>query len=91
MTKEELEKHINLYRDAEKDITELDDKYGIRIWDSTNPNFYNKYNLVIHNLLKNIFGEENTWLIEDYIFKQIDMSFDDLWEKINSKNETDKE
>ena len=83
MSKNELFEHIELYKKTEKDVTQLDDQFGIRIWDSTKPNFYNNYNLIIHHLLVSIFGEEHTQLIEEYAFDQIDMTFDELCKILN--------
>lgn len=87
MTRDELYKHIELYKKTEQIIFELSEKYGIEVWNSKCPNFYNNYNLLIHNLLVSIFGENNTNLIEEYIFEQTDMSFDELC-KILQINET---
>jgi len=78
MTRSELQKHIDLYKKTENIISELDEKYGINFWDSATPNFYNNYNLLIHNLLVNIFGEANTCTIEEYVFDQLNISFDEL-------------
>lgn len=86
MTKAELKKHIDLYKETEQVITDLDDKYGINVWDSRHPNFYNNYNLLIHNLLVEIFGDEKTELLEDYMFDQTDITFDELYETIISED-----
>lgn len=83
MTRDELEKHIKLYKNTEDTVFELDEKYGINIWGSLNPNIYNNYNLLIHNLLVDIFGDEKTDLIESYIFEEIDITFEQLCEKLN--------
>lgn len=83
MTRDELYKHIKLYKKTEQIIFELGNKYGIEVWNSKYPNFYNNYNLLIHNLLVSIFGEENTNLIEEYIFEQTDISFDELCKILN--------
>ena len=83
MTRDELRKHIDLYRNTEYLVTELNTKYGINIQDSTNPNFYNNYNLIIHNLLVSIFGDLNVDLLEEYIFEQIDISFEELCQRLN--------
>ena len=86
MTRDELRKHIDLYRNTEYLVTELNTKYGINIQDSTNPNFYNNYNLIIHNLLVSIFGDLNVDLLEEYIFEQIDISFEELCQRLNIWN-----
>jgi hypothetical protein len=80
MTRDELQKHIELYRNTEDIVFELDEKYGINIWNSKNPNIYNSYNLLIHNLLVEIFGEDNTELIESYIFEETNLTFEQLCE-----------
>lgn len=83
MTKQELKDYIELYRKTEQQITDLDDKYGIRIWDSAEPNFYNNYNLLLHKLLLQIFGTVKTNLLEDYIFNSIEITEDDLYESLD--------
>lgn len=83
MTRDELQKHINLYRNTEYLVLELKNKYGIDIQNSSTPNIYNNYNLLIHNLLVSIFGDLNVDLIEEYIFNQIDISFEELCKKLN--------
>lgn len=87
MNRDALKKHIELYRKTEDIIRVLDSDYGINIWDSTRPNFYNNYNLLIHNLLVEIFGETKVETLEDYLFEQTDISFDKLCE-ILEVNET---
>lgn len=82
MTRDELQKHIELYRNTEDIVFELDEKYGINIWNSRNPNIYNNYNLLIHNLLVQIFGEKNTELIESYIFEESELTFEQLCETL---------
>ena len=83
MTRDELQKHIKLYKATEDTVLELDKKYGINIWESSSPNIYNNYNLLIHNLLVDIFGDEKTDLIESYIFEQLTITFEQLCEKLN--------
>lgn len=87
MNRDALKKHIELYKKTEDIIRALDSDYGINIWDSTRPNFYNNYNLLIHNLLVEIFGETKVETLEDYLFEQTDISFDKLCE-ILEVNET---
>ena len=87
MNKDDLKKHIELYKSTEQTIFELDNKFGINIWNSAKSNFYNNYNLIIHNLLLDIFGEEKVELLEDFIFDQTNLTFDQLWEILN-KDET---
>lgn len=88
MTKQQLLKNIELYKETEESIFKLDTEFGINIWNSANPNFYNNYNLIIHNLWIEIFGENNTELLENFVFEQIDISFDELCEILKVKDET---
>ncbi len=78
MNKQRLLEHIKLYRDTENIIHTLDTEYGIQVWDSLKPNFYNNYNLIIHKLLVDIFGEDETTLLEDYIFGESRITFEEL-------------
>jgi len=79
MSKDELKNIIEKYKEVEDDISKLDDEFGICIWNSKKENFYNKYNYIIFKLLENIYGSEKEQLIEEYIFDQIEMTFDDLY------------
>jgi len=88
MTKKELEKHIKLYKDTEQTVFELDKQFGINIWNSSTTNFYNNYNLIIHNLLVSIFDDKKVELLEEYIFEQNNLSFNELCNKLNIKDET---
>jgi len=84
MKKQHVKKILDRYISAEKEITDLDDKFGIRIWDSRNENFYNKFNYVIFELLDMVFTEKGRMLIEDYVFNQTNITFDELWERLIS-------
>ena len=88
MNKMQLLKHIELFRQTEGIIQELDSKFGINIWDSKIPNFYNNYNLLIHNLLSVIFEENQVNLIEEFIFDETNLTFDELCQilKIDGTN-----
>lgn len=79
MSKDELKNIIEKYREAEDDVLKLDDEFGIRIWNSEKENFYNKYNYIIFKLLENIYTPEKRELLEEYIFDQVEMTFDDLY------------
>lgn len=83
MTKKELENLIIKYNSAESDIIDMNARFGICVYNSEDENFYNKYNYVIFKLFKHFFGENGRELIEDYIFKETDMTFDELCEKLN--------
>jgi hypothetical protein len=79
MDKDELKNIIEKYREIEDDVSKLDDAFGICIWNSKKENFYNKYNYIIFKLLENIYTPEKKELLEEYIFDQVEMSFDDLY------------
>lgn len=82
MTKKELETIICKYNSAESDILEMDARFGICVYNSQTENFFNKYNYVIFKLFEHLFGYEGRELIEDYIFEQTDMTFDELCETL---------
>ena len=77
MDKELLRTIIDKYQKAEESVSKLDREFGINIWNSANENFYNKYNYIIFKLFNEIYGDSKRELIEDYIFKQVDMTFDE--------------
>lgn len=79
MDKGELKNIIEKYREVEDDVSKLDNEFGICIWNSKKENFYNKYNYIIFKLLENIYTPEKKELLEEYIFDQVEMSFDDLY------------
>lgn len=79
MSKDELKNIIEKYREVEDDVSKLDDKFGICIWNSKKENFYNKYNYIIFKLLENIYTPEKRELLEEYIFDQVEITFDDLY------------
>lgn len=83
MTKLELEKILNLYQDTENTIRYLDNKFGICLFHSNQNNFYNNYNLLIRKLLEQIFTLEQVDLIEYYIFNENNLTFDELYKKLN--------
>lgn len=83
MTKEHLKKLIEKYQSAEKQISDLDMNYGICLWNSGKENFYNAYNYIIFDLLSQVYGEQKKQLIEDFMFQQTDMTFDELYDAIN--------
>ena len=72
MNKSELKEFIELYKKTEKIVLDLNRKYGVNLIDSPKSNFYNNYNYLIHKLLVEIFGDNNTEVIEDFIFGQVD-------------------
>lgn len=84
MTKTELQYILNLYQDAENVVRHLDIDFGICLWNSKKENFYNKYNLIIRKLFEQIYSIEICDLIESYLFDNINMTFDELYNIINS-------
>lgn len=83
MTKKELENLICKYNSAESDIIEINARFGICVYNSQNENFINKYNYVIFKLFEHLFGNDGREMIEEYIFEQTDMTFDELCTKLN--------
>lgn len=69
MNKEKLTQFIKLYRKTEKTVCELRTDYGIDLQNSKFSNFYNNYNLLIHILLVELYGEQCTDMIEDCVFE----------------------
>lgn len=85
MKKELLNKIIEKYKEAEDQITKLDNEFGVCLWNSYNENFYNKYNYIIFKLFEEIYTPEKRELLEEYIFEQIDqMTFDELYEYLEN-------
>lgn len=84
MTREELCKIIEKYKEAEAQISELDSKYGVCVWNSRKENFYNKYNYIIFKLFEEIYGLEKEQLLEEYMIDQIEnLTFDELYNYLN--------
>lgn len=84
MTREELCKIIEKYKEAEAQISELDSKYGVSVWNSRKENFYNKYNYIIFKLFEEIYGLEKEQLLEEYMIDQIEnLTFDELYNYLN--------
>lgn len=82
MNKENLKKIFDKYQSAESDILELDKRFGISVFNSKNENFYNKYNYIIFKLFEYIFGNDGRELIENYIFDELDMPFEELYKNL---------
>lgn len=80
MTKENLKLLLDKYKESEQEVFDLDNKFGICIWNSKHENFYNKFNYIIFKLLEDMFTTDGASLIENYLFQQIDITFDELWE-----------
>jgi hypothetical protein len=84
MTKEQLKEIIDKYISAEAEVMDLDSKFGIQIWNSRNENFYNRFNFVIFKLFEHIFTPEGIALLEDYIFEQTNITYDELWDTLSN-------
>jgi hypothetical protein len=82
MKKDELKNLIERYQFAEKQISKLYLEFGICLWNSRNSNFYNEYNYIISKLLKTIFKEKSE-VLEEYLFDQTSMTFDELYDYLN--------
>lgn len=84
MTRNMLKKFTDLWKQTEDQIMELDHNYGIQVWQSSKANFYNNYNLLIHNLLVELIGEEKSDMVENYCFDLNPLyTFDELCNKLN--------
>jgi len=85
MTKSELKKYVDTYN---KNLIHL------RNYENKSEEFnyiVSNYEYMLRLLLTNIFGEINSDLIEEYLFKQRQISFDTLWNKINGSNTSNRE
>ena len=79
MNKEELRKIVELYKSTENDVRKLDSEYGICLFHSSGSNFYNNYNSIIRKLFEGLFSSECVDLIENYIFDDTSLTFDELY------------
>jgi len=85
INKDETEALLKAWENVEKDVFELDKKFGINIWDSDDESIYNKYNKIIRMFLETQFGVENADVLEDWVFgydKENRPKFDDVWNNI---------
>lgn len=85
ITKNEFKKILDSYQTAENQVMQLDSEFGITLYNSSDENFYNRYNYVIRKLFENLFGDIKADLIESYIFDETDLTFDKLWELITNE------
>lgn len=85
ITKNEFKKILDSYQAAENQVMQLDGEFGITLYNSSDENFYNRYNYVIRKLFENLFGDIKADLIESYIFDVTDLTFDKLWELITNE------
>ena len=82
MKKDELKNLIERYKFAEHQVSKLYLEFGICLWNSSTSNFYNEYNYIISKLLKTIFKEKSE-VLEEYLFDQTSMTFDELYDYLN--------
>ena len=85
INKDETEALLKEWENVERDVFELDKKFGINIWDSDDNSIYNKYNKIIRMFLETQFGVENADVLEDWVFgydKENRPKFDDVWNNI---------
>ncbi len=85
INKDETEALLKAWENVEKDVFELDKRFGINIWDSEDESIYNKYNKIIRMFLETQFGVENADVLEDWVFgydKENRPKFDDVWNNI---------
>lgn len=81
MNKQEFAELLSNYLEAEEAIEKLNE-LGVDIW-SAEKTFYHNYNYIIFKLLSYHFGEENKELIECFLFGEIEISFEELCERID--------
>lgn len=78
MNKELFKKIIDTYQSAEDEVSRLDREFGVCIWNAYTENFYNKYSYIIHQLFIEAFGEEKAEMIEEYLFDETSITYDNL-------------
>lgn len=83
MNKTQFKILIDKYSKAENIVTQLDREFGINLYDSPKENFYNLYNYIIFKLFEQLYGEYGRELIEDYLFEETNITFDELCIKLN--------
>lgn len=82
MKKDELKNLVERYKFAEQQISKLDHEFGICLWTSRYPNFYNEYNYIISKLFQEIYKDKSD-VLEEYLFDQTSMTFDELYDYLN--------
>lgn len=81
MTRSELKTIIDKYQDSERQISELDQKYGIDLFSNEN-GFWNKKEDVINSLFTHLLGKKGVDLFWDYVFEQ-SITFEELCHDLN--------
>lgn len=87
MNKEDFKTIIELYKESEDIVMKLNNEFGICMFYSNKSNFYNNYNLIIRKLFDSLFGQEKANLIENYIFDETKLTFDELYNIITNERE----
>lgn len=83
MNKKQFKVILDKYSKAENIITQLDGEFGINLYYSSRENFYNLYNYIIFKLFEQLYGEYGRELIENYLFEETNITFDELCIKLN--------
>lgn len=83
MTKEKLQKIVDKYKEAERQVDQLDE-LGICIRNSKKENFYNKYNYIIFELFNEVYGSKKGSLVEDYILDETTLTFDEFYDYLEN-------
>lgn len=84
MTKNEFKEYIDMYRNNLIHIKNY--KNNAKEFE----NIISNYEYMLRLLSNNTFGEIGSDLIEEYLYKQRQMSFDALWNKLNEFNSADR-
>jgi len=76
MTKENFKKILDRYKKADETVNKLN-ALGVDIW-SKEGSIYDDFNYIIFKLMGEVFGECNNEIIEDFLFNQTNITFDEL-------------
>lgn len=87
ISKEGIKKILELWAETEKLVFKLTSEFGINIWESQNDTIYNKFNLMIRQLLEMMFTSEEVDILEDWTFGYQGIEdnrpdFDKIWKNI---------
>ncbi len=81
-SKKELNDYVSNYKTVQKKISELYTLLG-PVVDSP---IFTGYEGIIHNLLVKMYGDLGADLLEEYMFEQIDMDFDTIYDILINKD-----
>lgn len=87
ISKEGIKKILELWAETEKLVFKLTSEFGINIWESQDDTIYNKFNLMIKQLLEMMFTSEEVDILEDWTFGYQGIEdnrpdFDKIWKNI---------